>query len=184
MSQRDNYSLENLWRRLVRMNKAFDRQGREEKPRRTLKQPPGTPALQLFRDAVLFVLRTKHAVDRVGSAMAGFVVVTDLHLAEQADGEQIQSAEQQAESQHHQRAVRSHYRNVAQELLHSQPGYDGAAAEQAKQAEGAEEVQRTRKIAEQEANGDEIEKDAEGAGNAVVRSAALAVYVAYGHFAN
>ena len=168
MSQRDNYSLENLWRRLVRMNKAFDRQGREEKPRRTLKQPPGTPALQLFRDAVLFVLRTKHAVDRVGSAMAGFVVVTDLHLAEQADGEQIQSAEQKAEGQHHQRSVRSHDRNVAQEFFHSQPAYESAAAEQAEQAEGPEEVQWTGKIAEQEANGNEIKEDAESAGDTVV----------------
>jgi len=45
----------------------------------------------LFRDAVFFVLRTEDAVDGVGGAVAGFVVVADLHLAEQADGEQVQS---------------------------------------------------------------------------------------------
>ena len=35
----------------------------------------------LFRDAVLFVLRTEDAVDGIGGAVAGFVEVTDLHLA-------------------------------------------------------------------------------------------------------
>ena len=54
--------------------------------------------VKLFRDAVLFVLRTQHAVDRIGSAVAGFVVVADLHLAEQPDGQQVQSAKQQAQA--------------------------------------------------------------------------------------
>ena len=40
----------------------------------------------LFRDAVLFVLRAQNAVDGVGGAAAGFVVVADLHFAEQPDG--------------------------------------------------------------------------------------------------
>jgi len=40
----------------------------------------------LFRNAVFFVLRTKNAVDGVWSAMAGFVVVADLHFSQQADG--------------------------------------------------------------------------------------------------
>jgi hypothetical protein len=35
----------------------------------------------LFRDAVFFVLRTKNAVDGVWSAVAGFVVVADLHFS-------------------------------------------------------------------------------------------------------
>jgi len=50
---------------------------------------------------MLFVLRAQNAVDGVRGAAAGFVIVTNLHLAEQADGKQIQSAEQQAESHHH-----------------------------------------------------------------------------------
>src|SRR5579863_735709 len=80
--------------------------------------------------------------------------------------------------------MNSHDWNVAQELLHSQPGHDGATAEHAKQAERTEEVQWAGKIPQQETNRDQIEDHAEGAGNAVVRGAALAVYVADGHFAN
>jgi hypothetical protein len=57
---------------------------------------------------------------------------------------------------------------VAQELFRAQPGYDGAAAEHAEQTKGPEKVQWTGKIAEQEANGDEIKDHAEGAGDAVV----------------
>src|ERR1700733_3795168 len=97
---------------------------------------------------MLFVLRTKNAIDGVRSAMTGLVVVADLHLAEEADGEQVQSAQQQAERQHHQRPVRSHYGNVAQELFSSQPGDEAGASEQTEQAEGAEKVQRTGKIAQ------------------------------------
>jgi hypothetical protein len=52
--------------------------------------------LELFRDAVLFVLRTEDAIYRVRCAAAGFVVMTDLHLAQKADGQQVQPAEKQA----------------------------------------------------------------------------------------
>ena len=38
-------------------------------------------SLRLFGDAVLFVLRAQDAIDRVGSAAAGLVVVADLHFA-------------------------------------------------------------------------------------------------------
>src|SRR5580658_2484159 len=73
---------------------------------------------------------------------------------------------------------------MAQEFFDSQPGYYAAAPEEAEQTEGSEEMQRTGKIAEQEANGDEIKENAEGAGNAVMRSAALAVHIADGNFAD
>src|SRR5258708_14148942 len=78
----------------------------------------------------------------------------------------------------------SHNMNVAQQLLRSQPGHQRAAAEHAEQSEGSEEVQWTGKITQQEANRDEIEENAEGACNAVMRDAALAVHVANRHFAN
>jgi hypothetical protein len=51
---------------------------------------------RLFRDAVLFVLGAQNAINGIGSSVARFVVVADLHLSQQPDGEQIQSAEQQA----------------------------------------------------------------------------------------
>ncbi len=57
---------------------------------------PSLHKLRLFRDAVLFVLRTQDALDGIGGAAAGFVVVADLHFAEQANREKIQATEQQA----------------------------------------------------------------------------------------
>lgn len=51
---------------------------------------------ELFRDAVLFVLGAEDAVDRIRSSAAWFMIVANLHFAEQADGEQIQSPEEQA----------------------------------------------------------------------------------------
>jgi hypothetical protein len=49
---------------------------------------------RLFGNAVFFVLGAEDAVDGVGGAAAGFVVVADLHFSEQADGEQVESAKQ------------------------------------------------------------------------------------------
>src|SRR5208283_396713 len=139
---------------------------------------------ELFRDAVLFVLRTQHTVNGVRGAMPGFVVVAHLHLAQQSDGEQIQSAEQQAERQHHQRAVRGHDWNMTQKLFYSQPCHNRAAAQQAEQAEGSEEMQRPGKIAKQKPNRDEIEEDAKRSRNAVVRGPTLTIDIANRHFAN
>src|SRR5579872_178448 len=139
---------------------------------------------ELFRDAVFFVLRTQHAVDGVGGAAAGLVVVANLHFAEQADRQQVQAAEQQSQSGHHERAVFGNYWDVAQEFLRSEPNHDSAAAEDAHHADAAEKVQRPREIAQQEADGQQIEEDAEGTRDAVVRNAALAVYVADRDFAN
>ena len=61
---------------------------------------------RLFRDAVLFVLGAQHPVDGIGSAAAGLVIVADLHFAEEADCQQIKSAEEEAHGGHHQRAMR------------------------------------------------------------------------------
>jgi len=133
---------------------------------------------------VFFVLRTEDAVDGVGGAVAGFVVVADLHLAEQADGEQVQAAEQETHGGHHQWTVSAHDRNMPQEFFRCQPNYKSAAAEHADDAQRAEEVQRARKIAEQKADRNQVEENAEGAGNAVVRNAALTVHIADGNFAN
>jgi hypothetical protein len=43
---------------------------------------------------VLFALGAKDAVDGIGRTMGWFVIVTDLHFTEQADGQQVQSGEQ------------------------------------------------------------------------------------------
>ena len=70
---------------------------------------------------MFFVLGAEDAVDGVGGAAAGLVIVADLHFAEQADREQVQATEQEAESGHHQRAVFGHDRDVAQEFFQTEP---------------------------------------------------------------
>ena len=59
-----------------------------------------------------------------------------------------------------------------------------AAGEDAQRAEAAEEVQRPAHVLEQEANGQQVEEDAEGAADAVVALAALAVHVPDGNLAD
>src|SRR5512146_1288963 len=73
---------------------------------------------------------------------------------------------------------------MSEKFFHSQPNHDPAPRKNAHHADAAEEVQRTRKILEQKANGEQVEEDAEGASNAVMRGAALAVHIADGHFAD
>ena len=90
---------------------------------------------------MLFVLGAQDAVHGVRGTATRFVVVTDLHLSKQADGEQIQATEQEAESSHHQRAVFAHYRDVAQEFLQAEPEHDAAATEDTHHPDAAEEVQ-------------------------------------------
>ena len=133
---------------------------------------------------MFFVLGAKDAVDGIRRAAARIVVVADLHLAEQADGEQVQSAEQKAESSHHERTVVGHDVDVANELFRRQPGNDPTPPEDAEHAEAAKEMQRAREIAQQKTDGKEIKEDTERASEIVVRSTALAVHVADGHFAD
>lgn len=45
---------------------------------------------------MLFALRTKHPINGVWRAVAGFMVMAYLHFAEQANREEIQAAEEQA----------------------------------------------------------------------------------------
>ena len=60
----------------------------------------------------------------------------------------------------------------------------GDAAHDAEHAYGTKKVQGPREVLEQEAYGDQIEKDPQGARNSVMRNAALAVHIFDGHFNN
>jgi hypothetical protein len=72
-----------------------------------------TAAPHLFGDAVFFALRAQDAIHGIRGAAAGFVVVADLHLAEQPNGQHIQAAQQQTESRHHERTVIGHDGDMA-----------------------------------------------------------------------
>src|ERR1700737_50947 len=73
---------------------------------------------------------------------------------------------------------------MVQKLFNRQPAADARSGQNAEHTERAEEMQRTGQIARQETNGDEIKKDAESAGEPVMRNAALAVCVLDGHLAD
>src|SRR4029077_19139645 len=62
-------------------------------------------------------------------------------------------------------------------LLHQQPQGDARTREDAQHAEGAEAMQRPRQGAQQEPDGDEIEKHAARPRDAVMRTSAFAIHV-------
>ena len=74
-------------------------------------------------------LGAEDAVHEIGSAAGGFVVVPHLHLAQQADGEHVQSGQQQNGGKDHERAVLGHDIGVIEELVDHQPAGDAASAE-------------------------------------------------------
>src|SRR6266853_50170 len=147
-------------------------------------QTRGRPSLplQLLRDRALFALRPQDAVDGIRGALRGLVVMAHLHFSEQADGEHVQSRQQQDSREHHQRAVLRHDIGLVQELLQNQPAGDSAACHDAEHPNRTEEVQGAGKIFEQEADGDEIEEDAEGARDSIMRSPTFPVDVLYWYF--
>jgi len=57
---------------------------------------------------VLFALGAQDAVNRVGRAVRGFMIMADLHFAEQADGQHVQSGEQKDCGENHHGAVLVH----------------------------------------------------------------------------
>src|SRR5271169_642572 len=138
--------------------------------------------LELFRDSALFALRSQDAIDRIRSALTGLVVMAHLHFSKQADGEHIQPRQQQHHRKHHQRAVLIHDVGVVQYLLPDQPDGNRAARKDAEHPHRAKEMQRSRKIFEQEADSNKIKEDAEGARDSVMRRAAFPVYVLDGNF--
>src|SRR5437667_10178032 len=71
---------------------------------------------------------------------------------------------------------------MAQELLDYQPSCDSTSRQNAQHADCAEEVQRAREVAEQETDGEQIEEDAEGTRNAIMRNSPCAIDVGDGDF--
>jgi len=116
----------------------------------------------------LFAAEAQHAVDGVGGAAVAGVEVADLKLAEQADAHHLDAAEDEHDGDEEERGVIAEDIGVGGELERCQRGGDEAAGEHAGRADGTEEVQRTRHVLQQETNRQQIEEDAEGAGDAVV----------------
>ncbi len=129
-------------------------------------------------------LGAEDAIDKVGCAASGFVVVADLHFAEEADGQHVEAGEKQNRGENHQRAVIGDGVGVVEQLVNHQPGCNATAAEDAQHSDAAEEMQRAGEVAQQKADGHQVEEDPESARDAIVRIPVLAVDVADGDFAN
>ena len=80
---------------------------------------------------MFFALGAEDAVDRIGRAAGGFVVVAHLHFAEQANRQHIESRQQQDGSKNHEWAVIGHYVRMAEELFNHQPERNSGTGEDA-----------------------------------------------------
>ena len=92
----------------------------------------------------------------------------DLEFAEKADAHHLDSGKYEDAGDDEDGTVKRHDVLAGCDFEDQEPGGHAGSGHHAKSAEGAEEVQRPRHITEQEADGQQIEEDAEGAGDAVV----------------
>ena len=107
-----------------------------------------------------------------------------LKLSEQTDSHDLYACENEDPGDHEERAVKRHDVLAGYDLEDQEPRSHAHACEHAEGAEGAEEVQRARHVTEQEADGEQIKEDAEGAGDAVVRLPCCAGGVGDGNLAD
>src|SRR5581483_9359002 len=126
--------------------------------------------------ALLF-LRSQYALHRIRCALGRIVIVADLEFAEQPQRDQLHAGDDEHGGEEHQRPVLRHDVAVVDELGNHHPERNAHAGGYTGHADGPEEMQRARQVPEQEPDGQEIEEDAEGARDAVVRDAAFAVHV-------
>ena len=105
-----------------------------------------------------------------------------LQFAEQADGDHLDARQNQDSSYDEERPVLIHHMLMCKELERGQEDGDSSTEKHSQCAEQPEEVQRPHHVLQQKTNGQQIEEDAEGAADSVVRFAALAIYVLDGNF--
>src|SRR5712671_1682290 len=74
--------------------------------------------------------------------------------------------------------------SLMKKFLREQPDSNRASRKDTDHSNSAEKVQRPSQITQQEANRQQIEEHAEGAGNAVMRGAALSIHVLDRYFDN
>src|SRR6516162_4757731 len=110
--------------------------------------------------------------------------MSNLQLAEQSQGNQLNAGHNEHRGEDHQRPVLVHHVDVANKFLDDHIEGDQKTGHRADGAKTAEEMQRPRHVLEQETDGDEIEEYAEGPADTVVRFATLPVNVANRYLTN
>ena len=108
---------------------------------------------------MLFALGAEDAVNRIRGAAGGFVIVTNLHFAQQTDCEHdsIQPASRTAVKIISGPCL-AIIVEVVQEFSTTSHECDLDSGHDAQHSHGTEEVQRTRQIAQQETNGERSKK--------------------------
>ena len=91
-----------------------------------------------------------------------------LKFAEEADAHHLDSGKDEDSGNREDGAVNFHDVLTGDELQNQEPYRHGCAGNHAEGTNGAEEVERAGHVAKQEADSEQIEEDAEGAGDAVV----------------
>ena len=107
--------------------------------------------------------RRVNALDALDRAGAGFEVRAHQKLADEADCEQLHAEEAEHHAEHHERAVLDCDVHPGEDFFEHQEEQDCAAAQHTEHSRRPEEVQRARHVLHQEADGDDVEKNAEGA---------------------
>ena len=94
-----------------------DDKGAEACPTRRMRKLTVEAANSLFGDRVLFALRAQDAIDRVGRATRGLVIVPNLHFTEKSHSQHVEAGEEQNGSKDHQRAVLHEQIGLMEELF-------------------------------------------------------------------
>src|ERR1035437_3884137 len=134
-----------------------------------------------FRQEALLVGGDKadEVINGVGRRVLAGVVVAHLELAQKTDGEHLDARYEQHRTDDKHGAMMMYKVHAGVENLHpQQQDSHEAASHHAQQAESAEEVERAAHVLEQEADGQKVKEDAEGAADAIVALAPPALYVA------
>src|SRR6202034_3398439 len=139
---------------------------------------PGILAAGAGRSRRLAAARVAAASGKLAHGVDGlvlrFVVGAGEQLADQTDGEKLNTTDQQGYAEKQQRPVGQHQAFVEENLADEGPDLDCATGAQSGETEQTEKLERPRRIIEQEFHADQIEQHADRARDAVIRFAALA----------
>src|SRR5437660_7164172 len=111
------------------------------------------------------------------AARRSLMQMPPLHLAQKTDHQHVSTSKQQCRGEDHQRAMCGHDTDAMQ-LFHEEPTGYTEGREDSGHPDGAEEVQRPRKITQQKADGNQVEENPYSARKSVMGSATFAVHIA------
>src|SRR5581483_999174 len=119
-----------------------------------------------------------HFAESVDRLILGFVVGSGADFAEQAHGDELDTADEERHGEQHQGAMLRHDGHVVIELFESEKNAESGAAH----AQKPKELKRAGGIVQQEFDDHQVEKNANGASDSVVALAVLALEVFDGDF--